>query len=83
MKTDQAPPSVEQIFQLVLGDMPEMALNIVARLGVADQIGKEPKAISDLAKAAGAHEDALYRLMRALSSVGCSHCRGSRQQSHH
>src|SRR5262245_44082091 len=70
MQKDQAPPPAEQLFQLVLGYMPAMALNIVARLGIADQIAQEPKPISDLAKAARVNEDALYRLMRALSTVG-------------
>jgi len=82
MKNDQAPPPAEQIFQLVLGYMPAMALNIVARLGVADQIEKEPKAIADLAKAAGVHENALYRLMRALASVGVFHEATGRRFEH-
>jgi len=82
MKTDQAPPPVEQVFQLVLGYMPAMALNIVSRLGVADQIAQEPKALSDLAKATGVNEDALYRLMRALSSVGVFHEAAGRRFGH-
>jgi hypothetical protein len=38
-----------QIEILITGYMPAIALNIIARLDIADQIAQEPKAIADLA----------------------------------
>ncbi len=46
------------------------ALWAAAELGVADAIGDEPAALGDIAAAAGAREEPLRRLMKALVSVG-------------
>lgn len=39
-------------------------------LGIADRLGEEPVAVSELAAACDAHEDALYRFCRALAGLG-------------
>lgn len=41
-----------------------------ARLGVADALGDEVRSINHLAKTCHADPDALYRLLRALASIG-------------
>jgi hypothetical protein len=41
-----------------------------ARLGVADALGEEERGVGFLAEACGADADALYRLLRALASIG-------------
>jgi len=41
-----------------------------AKLGIADLLQDGPKTISELAKATGTHEQSLYRLLRALASIG-------------
>jgi hypothetical protein len=42
----------------------------VARLGVADHMDGEPKPVEEIAGAVGADAPSLYRVMRALASVG-------------
>ena len=46
------------------------AIYAAAALGVADRLAASPARVGDLAKAIGAHEESLYRLLRALASVG-------------
>jgi hypothetical protein len=42
----------------------------VLELGIADHISNEPRTVADLAREAQAHEDALYRTLRLLASLG-------------
>jgi hypothetical protein len=46
------------------------SLYVVAKLGVADRLGGGARDVHALASAVGADPDALYRVMRALASVG-------------
>ncbi|MCS1408970.1 MAG: Multifunctional cyclase-dehydratase-3-O-methyl transferase TcmN [Verrucomicrobia subdivision 3 bacterium] len=60
-----------QIFQLIWpGALAAQAISAVARIGVADAIGRSPESVSELAKTTGTKVESLYRLLRALSSVG-------------
>jgi hypothetical protein len=43
---------------------------VAARLGLADLLKTEPRSVQDLAAATDTHAPSLYRLMRALASVG-------------
>jgi hypothetical protein len=43
---------------------------IAAKLKLADLLKSGPRTVGDLAKAAGVHAPALYRVLRALASVG-------------
>jgi hypothetical protein len=45
-------------------------VNIVAQLGISDRLAAGPKSAADLARDTGVNADALYRVMRALASVG-------------
>lgn len=49
------------------------ALSVAAELGIADHLSEEPRAVDDLAAATGTNADALYRLLRALASIGVFH----------
>ncbi len=42
----------------------------IARLGVADHMGKDPVAVEELAAKTNAHAPSLYRVMRMLASLG-------------
>lgn len=64
------PTPQEQMFQLCLGFIPAISLNVVAKLGVADQLAKGPRSIAELARVTNVSEDSLYRVMRALSTFG-------------
>jgi hypothetical protein len=46
------------------------SIHVVARLGVADALGAEPRTIEELAAAVGAHAPSLKRVLRALTTLG-------------
>jgi DNA-binding Lrp family transcriptional regulator len=46
------------------------ALYVATRVGVADALGDGRRSSAQLAESLGLHEDALYRLLRMLSSLG-------------
>lgn len=52
------------------GYMISRAIYVAAQLGVADILKDQPMDTKDIAAAVGANADALYRLLRALASVG-------------
>ena len=60
-----------QIMQLATGYMPAACLYTAAKMKIADLLATGPKPISELAGAARyVNENALYRTLRALASVG-------------
>jgi hypothetical protein len=67
-----APPeaALQHILQLGTGYILSGALNAVVRLRIPDRLASGPKRVDELAREAGAHEDALYRVMRALAMAG-------------
>jgi hypothetical protein len=64
------PPS---LWQLVNGYRLTQALYVAATLGLGDRIGDGARSADDLAAETETHPDALYRLLRALASVGVLH----------
>lgn len=46
------------------------AIRLVAELGIADLLATGPRDVADLARATDSHEDALYRVLRALAHDG-------------
>jgi hypothetical protein len=62
--------AADYLFQLSTGCMVSSALQVVTRLQVADHLADGPRSIDELASATGTHADALYRVLRALASVG-------------
>ena len=52
------------------GHIVASAVNIVARLGVSDKLARGPRSAEDLARECEVNADALYRVLRALGSVG-------------
>ena len=65
-----APDPNSLLLQLGTGYMPAARLHEAARLKIADLIGDGSKAATDLARATGANEDALYRVLCALAAFG-------------
>jgi hypothetical protein len=68
----QAPPdaAMQHLFQLGLGFIVSAALGAATRLEIPDHLASGPRTAADLARASGANEDALFRLLRALAAVG-------------
>jgi hypothetical protein len=55
---------------MINGGRVAQAVYVAAKLGVADLLREGPKTVGDLAEACGAHAPSLYRLLRALASLG-------------
>ena len=64
-----APPEAF-LTQVMLGSIASQALYVAAKLGIADQLVDGPKKIDELAKAVDADAPSLYRVLRALASIG-------------
>lgn len=60
----------EVLFQMLVGKWITQALGTVVELGVPELLAKGPRRCSDIAREAGVSEDGIYRLLRALASVG-------------
>ena len=65
----QTPPPIAML-QMISGFWISRAIYVVAKLGIADQLAVGPKSAEEIAAATGTHAGAIYRIMRALSSVG-------------
>ena len=58
---------------MVNGFQVSQALHVAALLAVADYLKDGPKSADVLARACDAHPGSLYRLLRALASIGVFH----------
>src|SRR6185503_13161967 len=61
---------VAELRRLANGYQLSQALHVAAVLGLDDLVGDGPRSSDELAEVAGAHPPSLYRLLRALASVG-------------
>ncbi len=68
--TLQSDGSTAELMRMVNGYQISAALSVAVELGIPDLIGDTEVSTVELAAAAGADERALYRLLRALASVG-------------
>jgi len=55
---------------MVVGKWISQAIGTIVEIGVPDQLAKGERQCRDVAREAGVSEDGLYRLLRALASVG-------------
>jgi len=65
----QASPGL-QLQHLISSYWIAQAIGVAADLGIAHLLATGPKSSGELAQATGTHSQALYRLLRALASVG-------------
>lgn len=72
MTTNQptTPPPPAILLQMMTGYWGAQAVYIAAKLGVADLLADGPRPVDELAAATQSHESSLYRLLRALASIG-------------
>ena len=68
--TKEGNPSPPDLFQMTTGYWVSQAIYVAAKLGIADLLKEEPQSCVALATATGADAASLFRLMRALASVG-------------
>lgn len=69
------PPPREfiELATIARGYQRSRALSVAADLGIADHLIRGPKSADDLAVATGTHPPTLYRVLRALASIGVFH----------
>jgi hypothetical protein len=65
-----APPPDAVLAQLIFGKCVSMAISVAAKLRIADKLAAGPKSAADLARETETHAGSLYRVLRALASVG-------------
>ena len=58
------------LLQMGTGYWVSMSIHVAAKLGIADLLAAGPRPVAEMARATGTHAFSLYRLLRALSSVG-------------
>jgi hypothetical protein len=64
------PPAAMQMIQMLAGKSVSQAISVAAELGIADILKDTTKDVEELAKVTSADAPSLYRLLRALASVG-------------
>lgn len=62
--------AAERIRQLAWGYIPAALIGVILELGIPDLLQDGTKPVSEIAAATHANEDALYRMLRTLSSFG-------------
>jgi hypothetical protein len=66
----QTGPAAATLLNLMVGAWITQAISVAARLGIADLLEDGPRSSAELAQATGTHPRAVYRLLRALASLG-------------
>ncbi len=64
------PGPEEQLLRLVTGYWVSAAIHAAAKLGLADRLARGPQTVAELARQTQTDDRSLYRLLRALASVG-------------
>ena len=60
----------QQLDQMITSYWTSQAIYAAAKFGIADLLNDGPRSVDDLAEASSTNTDALYRLLRALASIG-------------
>lgn len=63
-------PAAVQMYELLYSSIKSHLLIVAAELGVADHVGDVARPVEELAELTGADSGALYRVLRALASIG-------------
>jgi hypothetical protein len=67
---NQAMPPQLAVLQMASGYWVSRSIYVAAKLGIADLLKDSPKSCDELATATGTHARSLYRVLRALASLG-------------
>src|SRR4051794_31976405 len=68
--SDKKPNPRQQLLQMITSYWASMAIHVAAKLKLADHVKEAPKTAAELANVTKTQPQALYRLLRALASVG-------------
>ncbi len=69
MEHNELPPPA-QLMNFIVGKWISKPIYVAAELGIADMLADGPKTIDEIARLSRSHAPSLYRMMRALASVG-------------
>ena len=69
MDLKELPPPA-QLMNFIVGKWISKPVYVAAELGIADMLTEGPKSVDEIAKESRSHAPSLYRMMRALASVG-------------
>jgi hypothetical protein len=64
------PTPSDQLMQFATGYIASACVGVAAQLRIADLLDGGAKSVAELGRVSSANEDALYRVLRALASVG-------------
>ena len=70
VSTETSPPPAAFLTQIMIGSLASQTLYVAAKLGIADHLVDGPKSVEELAKATATDAPSLYRVLRALASIG-------------
>ena len=70
LSAHQGVPAETVLTQMILGSLASQAVYVAAKLGIADLLVSGPKPVDELAKATETDAPSLYRVLRALASLG-------------
>jgi O-methyltransferase domain/Dimerisation domain len=70
MASEEGASPSETLLYLAAGSWVSQAIYVAAKLGLADLLVASPQSAATLAATTGTHAGALYRVLRALASVG-------------
>jgi hypothetical protein len=63
--------SAAAMLHLIMGFRVSRTIFVAAKLGLADLLQDGPRTSEQLARTTGTHAPSLYRVLRALVSIGC------------
>jgi hypothetical protein len=73
------PTPLEQLSRLIAGYWVSQAIYVATKLGIADKLAGGPRSVEELAGATETHAPSLFRLLRALASIGIFREEGERR----
>src|SRR4051812_9280896 len=65
-----SPPPEAILMQMLFGPLTQQCIGVVTKLKIADLVAQYPQTIEELAAKSNSNKDALYRVLRMLSSIG-------------
>jgi hypothetical protein len=69
-EVDPKTAAAQHVMQLSTGYIASTCVYVAVKLRIPDVLGAAPRPVNDLARELGVNEDALYRVMRTLVSLG-------------
>jgi hypothetical protein len=70
MEQNQTPPPDAILMQMLFAPLMQRSIGVATKLGIADLLAEKPQTAAELAAKTGTHAPSLYRVLRALVSIG-------------